>query len=112
MTMDGRAKTIKPLLDQVVLEFVGVPQVKVTPAVEEGGEPVEQTFIVTRAIVREMGPYLLEDDEDPGFKIGDWVVFDGANVMAIDIEDPKEEGKILRYGICGRNQVLGIYIEA
>ena len=111
MDMDGRAKTIKPLLDQVVIEFIGVPAKRMVPSEKEGEADTEQTFIKTRAIIKEMGPLLLEEDLDPGFKIGDWVVFDGSEVTAIDIEDPDEEGKVLRFGICRNEAILGVYIE-
>lgn len=108
MVMDARAKTIKPLLDQVVLEFIGIPETIMQPGLEEGDAPVEQTFIKTRAIIRELGPDLTEKN---GVKVGDWVLFDGANVMAVDIEDYQNEGVVLKFGICGVKDVLGIYEE-
>ncbi len=108
MTMDGRAKGIKPLLDQIVLEFIGVPETRVIPAAEEGGEDTEQTFIKTRAIIKAIGSGITE----PGFVIGDWVVFDGSKVVAIDLEDPTEEGKILKYGICPLSAIFGVYEES
>jgi len=107
MTMDGKAKLIKPLGDKIVLEFVKKPKEQIYQDVDENGKQTEktQTIIVTRAIVETLGP-----DYKGGLKKGDWVLFEGANVLQVDLEN-KKEGEVSTYGICGEDSIWGVYQE-
>jgi hypothetical protein len=45
------------------------------------------------------------------FKIGDWVVFNNMDVMGLDLPDPKDSSKILRFGMTRPESIWGVYTE-
>jgi len=107
MTMDGKAQLIKPIGDKIVLEFVKRPKEQIYQDVDEDGKQTEktQTIIVTRAVIDDFGP-----DYKGGLKKGDWVLFEGTNILQVDLENRKE-GEISTYGICDESSIWGVYQE-
>jgi len=119
MTMDSAAKGIKPIGDRVLLRLKEVekkiavrPSGIILPGQDQmaAGQAIGGSMGVTfRAIVEAIGEKVKTDEIN--FKVGDWVVFNNMDVMGIDLPDPKDPGKVMRFGMTRPESIWGIYVE-
>jgi len=115
--MDDSAREIVPIGNRVLLQFKEIAQPQPEPEpkeVVEGEEPYQAPFVppVLRAYIEAVGKDV--DMKLYGFKIGDWVMFDGNSVTAIDLPDvdtPEDYSKIRRFGMTCPENIWGVYSE-
>lgn len=119
MTMDSGAKGIKPIGDRVLLRLKEIEKkIAVRPSgiimpgqdMAAAGQAIGGSMgVVFRAIVEAIGDKVKLDEIK--FKVGDWVVFNNMDVMGIDLPDPKDASKVLRFGMTRPESIWGIYLE-
>lgn len=116
--MDDTAKNIIPTGDRVLLRFEEIPQPQpeipqeVLDAAAKGDQEANIPYVppVFRAYIDSVGPHVSMDEM--GWKLGDWVVFNGADVMAIDLPVKGGEiGEVRRLGMTSPNSIWGVYEE-
>lgn len=120
MIMDDSAKKIKPIGDRVLLKLVEVDRkqtvkrnsgiILVNQDLQSAGQAIGGSMgVVYRAYIDSIGEKV--DLEKFSFKIGDWVVFNNLDVMGLDLPDPEDPSKVLRYGMTKPESIWGIYSE-
>lgn len=117
--MDDSAKGITPIGDRVLLKLVEVKKKNgisksglILPGKDApmAGQAIGGSMgVVFRAYVDSVGEKV--DLEKINFKIGDWVIFNNMDVMGIDLPDPEDASKVLKFGITKPESIWGIYKE-
>jgi co-chaperonin GroES (HSP10) len=120
ISMDSSAKSIKPIGDRVLLRLVEIekkqgrtksglilPNQEMSAAGQAIGGTTGQ--VVFRAYVDSVGEKVKMDEVN--FKIGDWVVFNNYDVMGLDLPDPSDPTKVIRFGMTKPESIWGIYKE-
>lgn len=123
MRMDDTAKNINPIGDRVLLKFEELYEDRMMPVevvadadedVKVDKEPeMEMRNVPTgvfRAYVHSLGKGI--DPSGIDFKVGDWVIFNGNAVTAIDLPDldnPEDFTKVRRFGMTTVEQIWGLY---
>lgn len=120
MTMDDNAVDIKPINDRVLLRFTPVeveelkqrksglfiPGKDNDPGQAYGGAMGKKHRAYVHAVGKDVN---MEEQE---FNIGDWVLFNNMDVMAIDMPDPKDSTETITFGLTKPESIWGIYEEA
>lgn len=108
---------ITPVGDRVVIRFTPVEKKEkktksglVLPGQDEEG--VGQTYGGSqgqkhRAIIEAMGPDV--DPKKVGFDVGDWVIFNNYDLMAIDFPDPENPTETITFGLTKPDSIWGIF---
>lgn len=119
IVMDDSAKGIKPIGDRVLLRLVEVEKKRaktksgiILPGQDQSsaGQAIGGSMgVVYRAYVDSVGEKV--DLEKVNFKLGDWVVFNNMDVMGLDLPDPEDPTKILKFGITKPESIWGVYSE-
>ena len=119
IVMDDSAKSIKPIGDRVLLKLVEVKKKEaksksglILPGQENAaaGQAIGGSMgVVFRAYVDSVGEKV--NLEECNFKIGDWVIFNNMDVMGIDLPDPEDPTKVLKFGMTRPESIWGIYSE-
>lgn len=119
IVMDDSAKKISPIGDRVLLRLVEVEKKQtilksglILPGQDKmmAGQAIGGSMgVVFRAYVDSVGEKV--DLSTVNFKIGDWVVFNNMDVMGLDLPDPKDPMKVLRYGMTRPESIWGVYTE-
>ena len=121
MKMDDSAVGIKPINDRVLLKFIPIEVESLKkrksglyiPGSDEnaagqayGGAMGKKHRAYVHAVGKDV------DIEKQEFKIGDWVLFNNMDVMAIDMPDPGDPDSKITYGLTKPESIWGIYEEA
>jgi co-chaperonin GroES (HSP10) len=119
IVMDDSAKGIKAIGDRVLLKLVEVKKKDTTSKsglilpgrdAPMAGQAIGGSMgVVYRAYIDSVGEKV--DLSKFSFKIGDWVVFNNMDVMGLDLPDPEDPSKVIKYGITKPESIWGIYQE-
>lgn len=105
--MDNTAKDLLPVGNSIVLLFETIPvEVELQEEDEKSGnmKTVTQTQIHHRAKIHAIG-----DEYEGTLKKGDWVLFDGTDMISIDLESPNDKNVLRKFGICRPISILAVY---
>lgn len=120
MEMDDSAVDIKPINDRVLIKFTPVDEKEELTQRDSGlfipGKKNKAGQAYGGAMGKKHRAYIyavgkdvnLEEQE---FDIGDWVLFNSMDVMAIDMPDPNDPTETITFGMTKPESIWGLYIE-
>lgn len=118
IVMDDSAKDVKAIGNTVILKLVEVQKKDlksktglILPGKEaSAGQAIGGSFgVVYRAYIYSVGEKV--DLSQYNFKVGDWVVFNNMDVMGVDLPDPEDPTKTIKYGFTKPESIWGVYTE-